>query len=166
MKIRLILIFIFCSLTACSPRFDWRSSRHANHGDTYHLTFPGKALVAQKTVLLNRESHVLTLNGVQVDSAQFVLGSVPAQNAAQAQALAQALATAFETNLASKGGQTPLILNKTLGAFDALYPSTGRYAQARFMWTATAAYELLVVGKASDIPPETADTFIRSMKFE
>ncbi len=153
-------------MTACSPAFDWRSQSYSNHGDRYTVVFPGKALSAKKTVLLNAESLPLTLNGVQVQSAQFVLGTVPARNAAHAQALAQALAQAFAGNLKVQGTVGPLTLSKTLGAFDVRYPTNERYAQARFIWTDQAAYELLVLGLTADLPPEEADTFIRSIKFD
>jgi hypothetical protein len=171
-KHRLLLIrslFFLCLLLclyACSPTFDWRSTRFNTHGDAYTLTFPGKALTAQRTVTLNKESHLLTLNGVQVDSVQFVLGHVPAKNPAIAKELATALAQAFDQNLALKGTAVALKLAPTIEGFDVNYPKGQRFAQARFFWTEHAAYEILVVGNTQDLPPEVADTFIRSIKFE
>ena len=109
------------------------------------------------------------LSAVQVDSAQFAFGSVPASNAKEAQTIANALAEAFSNNLKMTGTQTkrsPVTLARSSGAFDISYPIGERYAQARFIWTEHAAYELLVVGKAQDLTLETAETFIRSMQFE
>jgi hypothetical protein len=152
---------------ACTPTLDWRTTPLSSHGDRYTVTFPGKALSAQKSVTLSGAAHTLTLHAVQADTAQFALGNVPAKDAAQAQDLARALAQAFASNMGGELKQTPVAVAKALGAFDVSYPTqANRYAQARFVWTATAAYELLTVGKPSDLTPETADTFIRSIRFE
>ncbi len=156
-------------LIACSPNFDWRSSKRSSHGDTYVITFPGKAVSVEKTVIMAGEPHRLMLSAVQVDSAQFALGSVPAKSEAQAKAIAQALAESFTSNLKitpALSNRSNVVLARSKGAFDVAYPAADRYAQARFIWTEHAAYELLVVGKAQDITPEIADTFIRSMQFE
>jgi hypothetical protein len=151
---------------ACSPTYDWRTQRYNTHGDQYSLTFPGKALTAQKTVTLNSEQTLLTLNGVQVDRTQFVLGHVPARDTAHAQALAQALSQAFAQNLGTAGAQQTIALAKTSGAFDVRFPTGTRFAQARFIWTARAAYELLVIAPSADLPLEVADNFTRSIQFE
>jgi hypothetical protein len=156
-------------MLGCSPTFDWRSSRITSYGDQYVLTFPGKALSAQKSVILAGETRTLTLSAVQVDSAQFALGSVQSSSAAQAQAIAIALADAFTSNLKISNAQTSrsaVSVARSSGAFDVKYPAGERFAQARFIWTEHAAYELLAVGKAQDLSAEVADTFIRSMQFE
>ncbi len=158
------------ALCACTPTLDWRTTPLSSHGDRYTLTFPGKALSAQKNVLLAGESHTLTLHAVQADTAQFALGHIRAKDAAHAQAIAQALAQAFAANMGVEPVElkrTPVNVLKSAGAFDVTYPTqANRYAQARFIWTATAAYELLSVGKPQDLSAENADTFIRSMTFE
>lgn len=157
-------------MTGCTPNFDWRTTRSSSHGDQYVITFPGKSLSAEKSVDLTGQALPLKLSAVQVDSAQFALGSVPATNADQARFVAQALASAFSTNLKLNADQTktnPVVLKKSSGAFDVSYPVIGeRYAKARFIWTEHAAYELLVIGKTKDVTEEVADTFIRSMQFE
>jgi hypothetical protein len=162
----LILFVAMLFNGACTPTFDWRTQRYNTHGDQYSITLPGKALAAQKTVLLNTEPTLLSLNGVQVDGAQFVLGHVPARDTAHAQALAQALAQAFSQNLGTAGAQQTIVLAKTNGAFDVRFPTRSRFAQARFIWTSHAAYELLVVGTSADLTPEVADNFTRSIQFE
>jgi hypothetical protein len=156
---------------ACTPTFDWRTQRFNAHGDQFSVTFPGKALSAQKNVLLNQETSLLTLYGVQAASAQFVLGQVPARNAAHAQALAQGLAQAFSSNLGAAGVQQTVSLAKTQGAFELRYALPQRQAHARFIWTANAAYELLVIGPAGDlasaeVTPDIVETFTRSLQFE
>jgi hypothetical protein len=152
---------------ACTPTLDWRTIALSSHGQRYSVTFPGKALSAQKTVLLANEPHSLTLHAVQSDSAQFALGHLAAKDAEQAQALANALAHAFANNMGGEFKRVTVTVPKTMGAFDVSYPSTAsRYAQARFLWTASAAYELLALGKPQDLNSETADTFIRSLRFE
>lgn len=162
-----VLLIIVSMLLACTPTLDWRSSALNSHGDRYTLTFPGKHLSAQKTVTLNGASQVLTLHAVQAGDAQFALGHVAAADASQAQVLAQALAAAFAANLGVEVKRTVVSVGKTVGAFDVFYPATPkRYAQARFIWTPTAAYELIAVGSPSDLTPESADTFIRSLRFE
>ncbi len=153
--------------SACTPTLDWRTTPLSSHGDRYTVTFPGKALSAQKSVTLSGAAHTLTLHAVQANTAQFALGNVPAKDAAQAQDLARALAQAFASNMGGELKQTPVVLAKTMGAFDVTYPAqANRYAQARFIWTATGAYELLSVGQPSDLTSETADTFLRSIRFE
>jgi phenylpyruvate tautomerase PptA (4-oxalocrotonate tautomerase family) len=166
-------------LSACTPRFDWRSSAIKLHGERIAITFPGKSLSASKTVTLNGQPQPLTLHAVQVDSAQFALGGVPATDAAQAQQLARALAAAFASNLNAAPNVTVIQLSNTAGAFDVKYrfqatdtstqqtrPAPQRYAQARYFWTPRGAYELLAVGNADELNPETADTFIRSATVE
>jgi hypothetical protein len=164
------VMVLLLSCLACTPEFDWRSSRISHQGDQFTLTFPGKALSAQKTVVLAGQSEVLQLSAVQIGRVQFALGSVPAKSAAHAQVLASALAMGFAANLQLNEEQTKrtaVTLARSSGAFDVTYPATReRTAQARFVWTQHAAYELLVIGPANELPPEVADTFIRSMKFE
>jgi hypothetical protein len=164
-----IMLFLSISVAACTPNFDWRTSRLSSHGDQYVITFPGKSLSAEKTVTLAGHSYPLLLSAVQVDSAQFALGSVPARDAVQAQYAAEALAMAFAANLKADANQTKrttVKLAKSSGAFDVMYPLGERYAQARFIWTDHAAYELLTIGKTRDLTAEVADMFIRSMQFE
>jgi hypothetical protein len=164
-----VMLLASVFLLACSPQFDWRSSKLSSHGDRYTLTFPGKPLSAERKVNLAGASFSLMLTAVQVDSAQFALGSVPAASPAQAQVLAQALAQAFEANLKLSSAQTKMTtvaLARSSGAFDVAYPVGERYATGRFIWTQNAAYELLAVGSAKDLSAETAETFIRSMQFE
>jgi hypothetical protein len=164
------MMALLLSCLACTPEFDWRSSRISHQGDQFTLTFPGKALSAQKTVVLAGQSHVLQLSAVQIGRVQFALGSLPAKDATQAQQLALALAKGFAANLQLNEDQTKrnnVKLTNSSGAFDVTYPATReRTAQARFIWTPQAAYELLVIGPANELPPEVAETFIRSMKFE
>jgi hypothetical protein len=167
--IKLLALALCLLATACTPQFDWRSSKLSSHGDRYTITFPGKSVSAEKNVTLAGKSYPLMLSAVQVDSAQFALGSVPASNANEAQMIANALAEAFSNNLKMTGTQTkrsPVTLARSSGAFDISYPIGERYAQARFIWTEHAAYELLVVGKGQDLTLETVETFIRSMQFE
>jgi hypothetical protein len=155
--------------SACTPHFDWRSSKLNSHGDQYTITFPGKSLNAEKLVTLAGHPYPLMLSAVQVDSAQFALGSIPASNAAQAKMIANALADAFSFNLqlTTPPQRSTVLLAKNSEGFDITYPVIDeRYAQARFMWTEHAAYELLVIGKTKDVTIEVADTFIRSMQFE
>lgn len=157
------------TLIACTPTLDWRSSNLRPQNQALSITFPGKPLAAQRTVSLNQAPHLLTLHGVLAGNAQFVLGSVPAADASTAQSLANALAQAFEVNLNAQGVRNAVQIPSTLGAFDVRYPALlpqTRTAKARFFWTNTAAYELLVVGDKQDLTPETADTFIRSLKLE
>jgi hypothetical protein len=162
-----ILLAFAVLASACTPTLDWRTTTLQSHGSRYTVTFPGKALSAQKTVTLVGAAHTLTLHAVQAETAQFALGDVAAKDAVQAQALAKALAQAFAANIGGELKQTPVTVAKTLGAFDVTYPAqSNRYAQARFVWTHTAAYELLAIGKPADLTPETADTFIRSIRFE
>ena len=157
------LIFI----NACTPTLDWRTTNLTSHGERYGLTFPGKALSAQKSVVLLEAPRDLTLHAVQADTAQFALGHLAAKDATEAQALANALAQAFANNMGGELKRVTVNVAKTIGAFDVSYPGTSnRYAQARFLWTASAAYELLALGKPQDLSAETADTFIRSLRFE
>jgi hypothetical protein len=165
-----LLLGLSILITACTPNLDWRTTRSNNLGDPYVITFPGKSLSAEKPVNLAGKNRTLVLSAVQVDSAQFALGSVPASDANQAKLIATALADAFSANLALNSIQTqsnPVLLKKSIGAFDVTYPVMGeRYAKARFIWTEHAAYELLVIGQRQDVTEESADTFIRSMQFE
>jgi hypothetical protein len=165
-----ILLCVSILTVACTPSFDWRTTRSSNHGDQYVITFPGKSLSAEKSVNLAGQPLPLMLSAVQVDSAQFALGIVPVSNTNQAQAIAAALADAFAANLKLNPAQTKttaVLLKKSTGGFDVVYPVIGeRYAKARFIWTEHAVYELLVIGKTEDLTEEIADTFIRSMQFE
>jgi hypothetical protein len=168
-KSTLLAVCLSVFTVACTPTFDWRSTRLSSYGDRYVLTFPGKTVSAQKSIALAGEQRALTLTAVQIDGAQFAFGSVPASSAAQAQTIAEELAQAFTNNLKVNPAQTkrsPVALPRSQGGFEVSYPSGERFAQARFIWTEHAAYELLVVDSAKVVSTETAETFIRSMQFE
>jgi hypothetical protein len=164
-------------LISCSPTFDWRTIRFDNKY-AHTATFPGKPSTAIKSVSLLGENHDLTLVGVQISSAQWVVGKISANNAVKAQQLAEQLASDFSQKMLVKHQQKPLktMLNikNTLGAFDINYSRKSDnisvenatvYARARVIWTASAAYELLVIGEPDDLTIDIADTFIRSVKF-
>jgi hypothetical protein len=165
------------ALTACSPPFDWRISKSQSYGDTYSLEYPGKPLAAKRNVVLSGNAVELTLHGVQTEGAQFAWGHTPAMDAAHAQQLARALAESFASNWVKSNGLpsalataesafTPVKVANTLGAFDFNAVHAGRLVQARFIWTAHGAYELLAVGDVKALPIEVAEQFTRSIRFE
>lgn len=181
----LISFITAMALAACSPPFDWRSSKSQSYGDTYVLEYPGKPLAAKRNVVLSGNTVELTLQGAQTQGAQFALGHAPATDARHAQLLAQALAESFASNVLKNSASraptsslaanaltathpvfTPVQIPNTLGAFDFNVNHAGRLAQARFIWTAHGAYELLAVGDAQALPTEVAEQFIRSIRFE
>ena len=166
----LLALFAFLlsvQLIACTPSHDWRVLRLAPQNQALTLEFPAKPQFAQRSQQLAGQAVAFQLSATQVGAAQYALGSAPATDAANAQALAQAMAAGFANNLKlAPAVPKAVVLTQALGAIDVDYSSAQRSARARFIWTAGAAYQLIVLGPVADAPSETAEQFIRSLRFE
>ena len=155
------------SVLACSPTYDWRTIRLAPQDQGLSLDFPSKPSMAQKAQTLNAQSITMTQSASLVNTSQFALASVPAPNEAAAKALAMAMAQGFAINLqTTPAAPKTIALAQTAGAFEQRYQTAQFAAQARFIWTSGAAYQLIAIGPAADLNAEAADQFIRSIRFE
>jgi hypothetical protein len=171
-----LLVSPVIAMSACSPKFDWRVSKAASYGDAYVLQYPGKPVIAQRTVVLAGITTPLTLHGVQVDHAQFAFGHAPAASPEQAAVLATALVRSFATNMGNASPNvTPLTAPNALGGYEFTHAptkptgNTPPYGFIRVFWTASGVYEVLAVRTQGDVqvlPSEVAEQFIESFRFE
>ena len=163
------LLFALCasSLLACSPTYDWRTVRLTPQDQGLSVEFPAKPSYAQKQITLNGQSLTMTQTASMVNTTQFALASVPAPNEAAALALANVMAQGFANNLqAALASTKPVSVLQTSGAFEQSYRTATFTAQARFIWTAGAAYQVIAIAPLADLNADAAEQFIRSIRFE
>ncbi len=170
MLFRIILVCLCLLQSSCSPVFNWRTTPFLTHGDRYNILFPGIPVNAQKTLKIAGQQGILTLIAVQKDTAQWALGHIPAANESVARVIAESLSDSFSSKISSSASRKTLKIPNTLGAFEVSYApffikNKPYIAIARFIWTKNAAYQVLAIGQADDLPLDIANMFISSMQF-
>ncbi len=167
---------VLTSLLACSPKFNWRdySSPHA----PYTVMFPDKPASHTRQVNLNGMMVDMTMTAVDIDGTMFAVGTAEAPDAARAQAALASMKTALVNNIgATIKSEKPGKLSAVAGTRSALgtaldVEATGQNkGQAmrlvgHFEARDKRIYQVVVMGKASDLTPENVDMFMSSFKLQ
>lgn len=170
MLLRIILVCLCVFQFGCSPVFNWRTTHFLTHGDRYNILFPGVPTNAKKPLKIAGQQGILTLTAVQKDTAQWALGHIPAANESVARVIAESLSDSFSSKVGSPASRKTLKIPNTLGAFEVNYApffvkNKPYVATARFIWTKNAAYQVLAIGQAEDLPLDIAAMFVSSLQF-
>ena len=84
MPLRAALMATLVALSACTPRFDWRSVRGTDA--PYTILLPAKPSTHTRSVNLGGIQASMTMTAAEVDDVTFAVGSAELPDAAQAQA--------------------------------------------------------------------------------
>jgi hypothetical protein len=168
------LLAVAATLAACSPEYNWRD--YASPDAPYQILFPDRPATQSREIDLNGMKVKLILTATSVDGTMFAVGTGVAPDAASAEAALGTMKTALVRNIngslqreqakasASAGpagqqrsasldieasGNQQGVPMKLIGHFEA--------RGNRF-------YQVIVMGKASDLKREQADTFLTSFK--
>ncbi len=161
------------ALAACSPTFNWREVRPDN--TRLNLLLPCKPDKAQKVVPLGGQPTTLSMLGCDAGGATFAVAVADVGDAAKAPpvlALWQSL-TLANMKAAPAGGQ---VLALSVPGASAQVPGVrvaaqgqradGTAVSGQAAYFAQGAQVFQVVVYAPQIPPEVAETFFSSLKFE
>lgn len=154
----LALLLAF-TLSACSPKYDWRDYRSPDA--PYTVLFPGKAAKQTRTVKLGELDVSMTMTAADIDGVVFAIGSAQLADAAQAQAALAAMQTAMVNNI---GGA--LASSKPLDNGAREIDASGKSMRllGRFMTRERRVYQVVVIGAPQKIEAETVETFFSSFR--
>ena len=165
-----------CILAACSPRFNWRDYHSEDAG--YSVLFPGKPSILTRTVDLDGIKLSMTMNAAEVDGVSFAVGSAVVADAAKAQAALGAMQAALVNNIgATVKRQSASSTASTSGAVsrrNSIIEVEAIGAQhgvpvllvGRFVARDQHIYQVIVMGRESQVSRESVHTFINSFKLD
>lgn len=163
-------------LSACSPKFNWRDYHSVDAG--YSVLFPGKPSMLTRTVDLNGIKTSMTMTAAEVDGVTFAVGSATVPDAAKAQAALVAMQAALVKNIgATVKRQSASSTASTTGAIsrrNSLIEVEAIGAQhgvpvllvGRLAARDQRIYQVIVMGRESQVSRESVDTFINSFKLD
>lgn len=167
MRPAVALLIATAVLAACSPALNWREVRP--EGTRLALLLPCKPDKAEKTVPLGGPATPLSMLGCDAGDATFAVAVAQLGDAAQA---ATVLAQWQSLTLANmKAGPAQVSPLKIPGADAVLVNAQGQRADGtpvsgQAAYFAQGAQVFQVVLYSARIPPEVAETFFSSLKFE
>ncbi|MEA9982931.1 hypothetical protein QN374_13885 [Herbaspirillum sp. RTI4] len=164
----LSLLLLIVALSACSPHYNWREA-HGENG-AFSVLLPAKPSSYSRPVTLGNTQVSMTMTAAEVDNISFAVGTALLPNAEQAQAALAGMRTALIANINGVPDQThiPGTVNGAEMTLDAAASGTlrGKPARlaARFAAKGPRIYQILVLGDAKAVTPETLDMFFTSFK--
>lgn len=156
----LLLLLLAVTLSACSPKYDWRDYR--SQDAPYSVLFPGKPAKQTRTVKLGQLDVSMSMAAADIDGVIFAIGSATLADAAQAPAAVAAMRTAMVNNIGGTVASDTLLDN---GAQQVDASGRGMRLIGRFMSKDRRVYQVVVIGAPQKIDAETVETFFSSFKF-
>lgn len=167
-KITLSLILATLLLAGCSPQFNWRD--YSSPDAPFRVMFPDKPATHTRSVDLDGMSVNMTMTAAQVDGTMFAVGSAEAPDAARAQAALVAMKTAMVRNIgatitrekfrpASATGPEAIDIEATGSANGAPMKLIGHFEARNKRF-----YQVIVMGRATAMPPDQVEMFMTSFK--
>lgn len=152
------------TLSACSPKFDWREVRGG--AVPYVAVLPAKPTTLSRPIDLDGVQVAMTMTAAEVDGVTFAIGSAEMPDAMQAQAALNKMKTALVKNI---NGSIQHEKSSASGAIDIETGGSGNDGQARRLFARFVAndkriYQVLVVGPEKKVSREAVDTFFTSFK--
>lgn len=164
------------ALSACSPKFNWRD--YSSPVAPYRVMFPDKPASHTRPVNLNGMKVDMTMTAVDIDGTMFAVGHGEAPDVARAQAAVGAMKTALVNNIgATLKSEKTVPSSAVAGArsapglaiqIEAAGSNRGQPMRlvGRFESHDKRFYQVIVMGKASDMTPENVDMFMSSFKLQ
>jgi hypothetical protein len=156
-------------LAACSPKYNWRD--YASPDAPYRVMFPSKPSTFTREIDLDGMKVPMTMTAAEVDGATFAVGTAQAPDAARAQAAVEAMQLALVRNIdghvtkqsrSSAAGPG----ERTAGEVEADGAAHGEalHLAGHFEARGKRFYQVIVIGKKSDMPAEQVDQFLTSFQ--
>lgn len=159
------------SLAACGSSHNWRD--FTSQEAPYRVMFPDKPAIHKRTIDIDGMKVEMTMTAVDADGTTFAVGSAIAPDAAHAQAALAAMKTALVRNIGATvtaehakaeastgGGQRSSIDVEAAGVQNGAPMKLFGHFEARDR----RFYQVIVMGKAKNMPKEEVDQFLASFK--
>ena len=171
MRMTTRLLAVAClALVACSPKYNWRDYASPDAG--YRVTFPAKPSSATRSIDLDGMRVNMTMTAAEVDGATFAVGAAEAPDAARAHTALDAMQRALLRNIGATGATVARKQAASAPAggdsrasldVDATGPGPAPMRLVgHFEARGTRFYQVIVVGKDKNVPPEQIDQFLTS----
>jgi len=175
---KLILAILATSLatmliTACSPKFDWRSVQDT--ASPYTVLMPGKPSEMSRDIQLGAQMVTMHMTATQIDGVNFAVGAAKMTDATQAQMTVAIIKnnlvakmaghiTHEKTTVANTNGT--VTFNDEFGAVTnpANMATTPTRMLGRIVAHDAWVFQVLVVGPEKDINKDAVETFLTSFK--
>ena len=166
-----LAVLLAACLAGCSPKYNWRD--YASPDAAYRVMFPAKPSVHTREVDLDGLKVPMTMTAAEVDGATFAVGTAVAPDAARAQAAVEAMQVALVRNIGGRVTRAGSAAAAAAGAEDRTTRDVEAEGTARgetvrlaghFEARGKRFYQVIVVGKAQDMPAEQVEQFLTSFK--
>ncbi|HEY0490417.1 MAG TPA: hypothetical protein VGD30_12945 [Telluria sp.] len=149
-------------LAGCSPTYNWRD--YNSPDAPYQAMFPDKPVTHTRSVNLDGMTVNMTMAAANIDGTVFAIGSGEAPDAAQAQKAVTSMKTALVKNIGAT--ITREETNNSALKIDAKGVQNGTPMRlvGHFESRGTRFYQVIVMGKATDMPQDQVDMFMSSFK--
>lgn len=158
------------ALAACSPEYNWRD--YSSPTAPYRIMFPGKPDSHTRNIDLAGLKVDMTMTATEVNGVMYAVGSAEVPAAAQRPVALAAMKTAMLRNIGAAAATGPVAVSS--GATPTAEPmdveangtrnGTPMRLVAHFEARGTRVYQVIVLGKASAMPPEQVKQFMSSFK--
>ncbi|PRC93312.1 hypothetical protein [Solimicrobium silvestre] len=167
--LKLTIAFLLAlSITACSPKFDWRDVRGGE--SPYTVLMPAKPALLSREIQLGQQTVTMHMTGAQIDGVSFAVGAVKLPDAAQAQTALTNIKIALLKNISgtithektsANTSESKLTINTD---FDAISTTTTTRMVGRLVARDVWVFQVVVVGPEKAINKDAVDTFLSSFK--
>lgn len=162
------ILLLVLSLTACSPKYDWRDV----HGEeaSYTVLMPAKPNRLSRDIQLGQKTVTMHMTASEVDEVKFVVGAIKMPDATEAQTAIPLIKNTLLKNMAGTINQEKTIAATVGGKlaisdeFNAFNPTSSVRMSGRIVARDVWVFEVLVVGPERAINQESVDTFFDSFK--
>lgn len=166
---KLIAVFlIVLSITACSPKYDWREVKGADA--PYTVLMPDKPSRLSRDIQLGQQKVTMHMTASKIDDVKFVVGAVKMSSATEAQKATAVIKNTLIKNMAGAITQERTTVSTTGGKlvvndeFSAMSSASSTRMSGRVVASDVWVFEVLVVGPEQLMKSEPVDTFLSSFK--
>jgi hypothetical protein len=156
-----LALLLALTLSACSPKYDWRDYR--SNDAPYAVLFPGKPATQTRGIKLDQLEVSMTMTAAEVDGVIFAVGSAQLPDAALAPAAVEAMKTALVNNIGASVADNK---SAAAGTLDVEGRRNGEPMRliGRFVAKDKRIYQVIVMGNANNIVQDNVDTYLSSFK--
>ena len=156
------------SLSACTPKYDWRDVR--GESAPFTVLLPAKPSVLSRPVNLGGIQASMTMTAAEVGDVTFAVGTAELPDAAQAQAALLVMKDTLVKNIGGVIRHEKSTSGKNLSTIELDAAGSGggtaRALHARLVARDRRVYQAIVIGPDKAIRQEAVDTFLTSFKVE
>jgi len=163
--------FIVLSITACSPKYDWRDVQGGEA--PYTVLMPDKPSRLSREIQLGQQTVTMHMAAAKIDDVKFVVGAVKMLDATEAQTALAIIKNTLLKNMAGTITQEKRTVTNAGGKltindkFSAVSSASSIRMSARLVASDVWAFEVLVVGPEvmkSEAVDTAIETFLSSFK--